>query len=623
METKSSLMKNIIVGTAGHIDHGKTTLVRALTGIDTDRLEEEKRRGISIDLGFAHLTHANIQFGFVDVPGHERFVKNMLAGAAGIDLVILVIGADESIKPQTREHFDICRLLGIRHGLIALTKADLVDPELLELVKLEAAEFAAGSFLEDAPILAVSGTTGQGLAELRDALVQLSSLVPPRDTQGPFRLPIDRSFTLHGFGTVVTGTLASGCIRLEDEVEVHPQGRRLRVRNLQVHGGPVPSATAGQRTAVNLAAVEAADLQRGMALTPPGLFRATQIIDCSFDLLPTALPLKHRQPIHFHAATSELEAEVRLLRGTTPIAPGQSGYVRLHLSEPVLLLPGDRFIARMFSPVTTIGGGTVLDNHPSPHLRKPAVLARLPELVGAGLGARLRLFAAESEIGETAANLAARCGAHPQAVLAEAPRAGLIPVKDPELRLIPHSILGSAQSRLQTVLADFHRSNPLLPGMPKASAPFPAFLVDLLLSGTKEVVADGDLLRLASHRLQLKADEDEAAAKIESLFRQAGLTVPPVPEVLSKSGIDPVRARSLLQLMLRDGRLVKIAADLIYHREAITNLRQILSSRKGQHFHVADFKDWTGVSRKYAIPLLEFLDRERLTRRDGDRRLIL
>jgi selenocysteine-specific elongation factor len=547
----------------------------------------------------------------------------MLAGAAGIDLVILVIGADESIKPQTREHFDICRLLGIRHGLIALTKADLVDPELLELVKLEAAEFATGSFLENAPILAVSGATGQGLAELRDALTRLSEQVPPRDTQGPFRLPIDRSFSLHGFGTVVTGTLASGRIRVEDEVEVHPQGRRLRVRNLQVHGGPVDTATAGQRTAVNLAAVEAADLQRGMVLTPPGLFRATQTIDCAFDLLPSALPLKHRQPIHFHSSTSELEAEVRLLRGTEPLAPGQSGFVRLLLSEPILLLPGDRFIARMFSPVTTIGGGTVLDNHPSPHLRKPAVLARLPELAHASLAARLRLFASESETGDTVANLAARCGAHPQAILAQATAAGLIPVKDPEPRLVPLAALATTLARLQAALADFHRQNPLLPGMPKASAPVPAFLLDLLLTRTKDVVADGDILRLATHRLQLKADEDEAAAKMESLFRQAGLAVPAVPEVLAKSGIDPSRARSLLQLLLRDGRLVKITADLICHREALVSLRQILASRKGQAFQVAEFKDWTGVSRKYAIPLLEFLDRERLTRRDGDRRLIL
>ena len=362
-------MKNIIVGTAGHIDHGKTALVRALTGIDTDRLKEEKERGISIDLGFAHLECGELRLGFVDVPGHERFIKNMLAGAAGIDVVMFVIAADESLMPQTREHFEICRLLGLRSGVIALNKADLVDPELLDLVKLELAEFFTGTFLAGAPIVAVSAKTGAGLAELREALVECARMAPARSSEGPFRLAIDRSFTLRGFGTIVTGTLAAGRLRVEDEVEVLPTRRRLRARNLQVHGSSVSEATAGQRTAVNLAAVEASELNRGMMLVPPGLFRATTAVECRFELLASAIKLKHGAPIHFHSGTAETEAEVRLLESLVPVVPGTTVLLRLLLKSPLPLLPGDHFIARMFSPVVTIGGGVVVENTPPLRLR--------------------------------------------------------------------------------------------------------------------------------------------------------------------------------------------------------------------------------------------------------------
>lgn len=616
-------MKNIIVGTAGHIDHGKTALVRALTGIDTDRLKEEKRRGISIDLGFAHLDHAGIRFGFVDVPGHERFVRNMLAGAGGIDAVILVIAADESIKPQTREHFDICRLLGIRHGLIALTKADAVDADLLELARLEVADFVAGSFLEGAPILPVSAVTGEGLPAFREALAALASSIPGRNDTGAFRLPVDRSFSLHGFGTIVTGTLLAGTIYADREVQVYPTRRVLRIRGLQVHGGPVSSASAGQRTAVNLAGIDASDLHRGMVLAPPGIFQPATAIDCRFDLLPSAPPLKHRAPIHFHSGAAEVEAEVRMLRGSTALEPGCSGYVRLLLREPLLLLPGDRFIARMFSPVVTIGGGLVIDNAPSTHVRKSAALDRLSSLEHAALDRRLAMWAAEQESGASVAALAARAGVLPEAVLQSAPQAGLVLLKDPEPRLVPRRSIAAVAARLSSAVAEFHRLNPLLPGMPRASAPAPAFLVDAALASEPSLTAEGDILRLRSFSPRLQAEEDAAAGRIEALFRDAGLAVPPVAEVLAHSGLDSTRARSLLQLLLRTGRLVKVDADLIYHQEAMDSLRGILAARRGQRFAVPEFKEWTGVSRKYAIPLLEFLDRLRLTRREGDKRLIL
>ncbi len=359
---KSVEMKNIVIGTAGHIDHGKTALVRALTGIDTDRLKEEKQRGISIDLGFAHLALSeNMRLAFVDVPGHERFIKNMLAGVGGIDLVLFVIAADESIKPQTREHFDICRLLGIRNGIIVLTKSDLADPDFIELVRLEADEFVRGSFLDGAPVVAVSSTTGAGLDELRAEIQKLAALVHEKDSSQYFRLPIDRAFSMRGFGTVVTGTLVAGTVRVEQEVDLHPAGRRIRIRGIQVHGSSVSQATAGQRTALNIAGVETSDLRRGMLLAEAARFQTTRQIDCSFELLPSAKPLKHRAPVHFHAGTAEVEAEVRRLRGTDSFRPGARDYIRFLLSEPLLLLPGDRFIVRMFSPVVTIGGGVVLD----------------------------------------------------------------------------------------------------------------------------------------------------------------------------------------------------------------------------------------------------------------------
>ncbi len=400
-------MKNIIIGTAGHIDHGKTALVRALTGIDTDRLKEEKQRGISIDLGFAHfqLTE-NVRLGLVDVPGHERFIKNMLAGVSGIDLVLFVIASDESIKPQTREHFDICMLLGLRKGMVVLTKADLAEGDLLELARLEAGEFVRGSFLENAPMVAVSAVTGAGLDELRAELAKLAETVPEKDASQYFRLPIDRAFAMRGFGAVVTGTLVSGAVRVDQEVELHPASKRVRVRGIQVHGADVQEAIAGQRTALNIAGLDSSELRRGMALAEAGRFHVTKQIDCAFDLLGSAKPLKHRAPVHFHAGTAEVEAEIRRLKGTDPIAPGSREYVRLVLSEPLLILPGDRFIVRMFSPVVTIGGGVVLD------IAAPrrAQTGRLAILERASLPQRIALLARESRYGIGIGELVARTG---------------------------------------------------------------------------------------------------------------------------------------------------------------------------------------------------------------------
>jgi len=608
-------MRNVIAGTAGHIDHGKTALIRALTGIDTDRLEEEKRRGISIDLGFAHLELAGgLRLGFVDVPGHERFVKNMLAGVAGIDLVLLVVAADESIKPQTREHFDICRLLGIPRGIVALTKSDLVDAETLALARMEVEEFVAGSFLEGAPVVAVSSTAGSGLDELRERLAEVAADVPPKDSSQFFRLPIDRSFSLRGFGTVVTGTLISGSVGRDQEVEVHPGGRRLRVRSVQVHGRSEDLALAGQRTALNLAAVDPSELARGMVLSEPGRFKPTREVDCRLELLPSAKTLKNRAPVHFHAGTAEIEAEVRWLG---------PGYARLILREPCLLLPGDRFIIRKFSPVVTIGGGVILDNGGHRYRRKEKAEARLRILSEGSPADRIALLVRESEFGISIPDLIARTGGevpHPDTALV---------LEGSPAWLVDRAWLEGASARLTDALRAFHRANPLLPGMPKEELRSgllpgsPPFLLDALLARTDGAVQQGETVRLVTHRIVLKQDEDQALAVIEEAFAGAGLKVPFVSEVLAKSGVEQARARSLLQILLRQKQLIRVTEELVFHSSAVQELRGRLAERKGHRFSVPDFKNWTGVSRKYAIPLLEYLDRERVTRREGDQRVVL
>jgi selenocysteine-specific elongation factor len=606
-----SPMKNIIVGTAGHIDHGKTALVRALTGIDTDRLEEEKRRGISIDLGFAHLDLApGVRVGFVDVPGHERFIKNMLAGAGGIDLVLLVVAAGESIKPQTREHFDICRLLGVRKGLVALTKADLVDRETLDLTRLEIEEFAAGSFLDGAPVVAVSAVTREGLDELRARLLELAGETPPKDSSRHFRLPIDRAFSMRGFGTVVTGTLVSGSVEKEQEVEVHPGGRRLRVRGIQVHGQAVERASAGQRTALNVTGAEPSELARGMALAEPGVFQATRYIDVRLELLPGAKPLKDRAPVHFHAGTAEVEAQVRLLA---------RGYARIVLREPLLLLPGDRFIIRMFSPVVTIGGGVVADITGHRYRRGEDAAARLDAL----LREPVEVLVRESEYGLGLADLVARTGLMPAEIEQASKSERLVALRQPQLWLVDRDWFDSALARVTNLLRAFHQQNPLLAGMPKQELRSREFLLDAIVERAPGIVSEGEIVRLASHKIVLKQDEEQARGSIEKAFRDAGLTAPAMSDVLAKAGLDPARARSLLQILLRDGRLVKVSDDLVFHRVAIDALRERLAPHKGARLTVPQFKDLARVSRKYAIPLLEYLDREHVTRREGDHRLVL
>jgi selenocysteine-specific elongation factor len=613
-------MKNIIVGTAGHIDHGKTALVKALTGIDADRLEEEKRRGITIDIGFAHLQLTpRLRLGFVDVPGHDRFVKNMLAGASGIDLALFVIAADESIKPQTREHFEICRLLGIGGGVIALTKADLVDADLLALVRLETEEFVAASFLAGAAIVPVSAATGEGLGDLRRELAEAAGRVPEKNTKGYFRLPIDRSFSMKGFGTVVTGTLVSGQVRKEQEVELHPGGRVLRVRNLQVYGAAAEQAHAGERTALNLADIEATDMTRGMTLTAPRRFQAIRHLDVRLELLASAKPLKHRAPVHFHAGAAEIEAEVRLLGGAAVVRPGETSFARIVLREPALVLPGDRFIVRMFSPVTTIGGGTVIDIS---GVRRPTI-ERLQSLAAARAPERVALLVREAPYGLDTAALVRLTG------LAESEFASPAVVCPERGWFVDRAWFHAAVARLTAAVRAHHRSKPLEVGIPKQDLRAkelpgaPAFLLDALLAAASELALEGEIVKLRTHQVVLQEDEEHARAAIERAFERAGLATPALTEVLAKSVVEAARARSLLQILLREKRLVRVSEELVFHRSALDRLRGLLAERRATRFNVGAFKDWTGISRKYAIPLLEYLDREHVTRREGDERVVL
>jgi selenocysteine-specific elongation factor len=623
------LMRHVIAGAAGHIDHGKTALVKALTGIDTDRLEEEKRRGISIDLGFAHLDlNSNLRLGLVDVPGHERFIKNMLAGASGIDLAMLVVAAEESIKPQTREHFDICRMLGIQKGVIALTKCDLVDPEIVDLVRLEMEEFVAGSFLEGAAIVPVSAITGAGLDRLRSALEVAAISTATKDSSRHARLPIDRSFSLRGHGTVTTGTLMAGSIAVEDELELYPGGAKVRVRGLQVHGKPVERAFAGERTALNLAGIDAAEVRRGMILAPPEVFRTASRIDCLIELLPGAPPLKHRAPVHFHAGTAAVEAEARLIDALDPVCPGTKTRVRFRLRDPLLLLPGDRFIVRMFSPVTTIGGGLVLDIDPPPRLRRILLAARLQRLEQGSPSERVLTLVEDARNGLSAADLVAKTAYLASEIRTIASGPAFLYLAPPHDWLVTRAWGEKKVTRLRDSLAEYHRSNPLKPGCPKEELRgreldgAPPFLLESLSAQAKDIVVEGEIVRLSSHRIALKQDEELALVRMERTFADAGLTTPSVPEVLAKSGIEPARARTLLQMLIRNKKLVRVSDDLVYHASAIDRLRQTLAARRNARFSVGDFKEWTGVSRKYAIPLLEFLDREHVTRREGDQRIV-
>jgi selenocysteine-specific elongation factor len=644
-------MKSIIVGTAGHIDHGKTTLVRALTGVDADRLPEEKRRGITIDLGFAELSLGDLVIGFVDVPGHERFVKNMLAGAHGIDAVALVIAADEGVMPQTREHFDISKLLGVAHGLVVITKIDAVDDELLELVRADAAELVAGSFLEHAPVVAASARSGAGLDELKERLREVAARVPARSSLSIARLPVDRAFTMRGFGAVVTGTLVAGEIAEGDELELLPVGVRVRVRGLQVHGRTTPRAVAGQRTAINLGGVDAASIERGMTLAPAGRLRATQIIDTELEVLPTApRAVRSRARVRVHLGAAEVLARVQVLEESGEIAVGARGYAQLRLESPVAALPDERFIIRSYSPQRTIAGGRILDAFASKHRGRARLDARtrLVALTQADGAARVVLYVeAAGDAGLRRADLAARTGWRDEALdaaTAEAiARGALVEAEGVYLGLKNFAnLLEAARSLVEA----HHKREPLQRGLARETlrerlfthvAPevFRAVLAGAERAGV--LISERDIVRAGSHTLALSDADSALRTRLEQIYLEAALAAPTFDDALARAataavaggkGITREHARKILQLSIDSGALVRVTNDLLFHRDALARLVETLREYAARHeperlIDVAAFKDLANVSRKYAIPLLEYLDRARITRRAGDRRLIL
>jgi selenocysteine-specific elongation factor len=625
----------VVIGTAGHIDHGKSSLVLALTGTDPDRLKEEKARGITIELGFAHTVEHDVTFSFVDVPGHERFVKNMLAGVGGMDLVILVVAADESVMPQTREHFEICRLLRVPAGLVVLTKSDLVDADTVELVRLEVKDLVAGSFLEDAPIVAASSRTGAGLPELRTTLAGLATATRGRRAVGAPRLPIDRVFSMRGFGTVVTGTLISGRIRENDELVVLPSDRAVKVRGVQVHGAKRNEAVAGQRSAVNLGSVEVADVARGETLTLPGALTVTRRLDATIELLPGVKPLRHGARVRFHQGTSELLGRVAV-SGGPEIEPGSTSHVRIRLESAAVLTRGDRFILRAYSPPTTIAGGEVLDPAPPrTGVRTTAGRARFARLSAGGDAALVCLIEESGVEGLPVEEVASRCGASSDAVedvarslvgSGQAVRAGNM--------LVAPATIAAMKKALVSALGDYHKQQPLVEGMPReearerlfARAPAPVFelvLGDLVSS--KQIVAR-DRLALATHKLALSDEEARARDALERVYRDGGLKPPDRASLATQVGVKPDVVDRMTQLLVRQKVLVRIE-DLMFHESALARLKEEVRSlrKEGQPatIDVAAFKDRYGITRKFAIPLLEYLDRERVTRRVGDARQIL
>ncbi|SMC19088.1 selenocysteine-specific translation elongation factor SelB [Desulfacinum hydrothermale DSM 13146] len=631
-------MNQVVLGTAGHIDHGKTSLIRALTGIDTDRLKEEKQRGITIELGFAYLDLPDgSRLGIVDVPGHERFVKHMVAGASGIDLVALVVAADEGVMPQTREHLEICQLLRVKEGLVVLTKIDMVDdPDWIDMVEEDVREFLQGTFLDGASVVKVSAVTGEGMDELKKVLLEKVAQVPGRSQAGPFRLSIDRVFTMRGFGTVVTGTSLSGKLRVGDPVTIYPSGIKTKVRGLQVHNQDVQEVFPGQRTAINLQGVDRETVQRGEVLATPDSLLPSYMLDVSLDLLPSApKPLKDRQKIRFHTGTMETVATLILL-DRQELSPGESAFAQVRLDRPLAVLRGDRFVLRSYSPIRTLGGGEILHPVPKKHKGKDKAQA------AASLG--LLQSGSESEIllwhvldagwtGVSEAELKIRSNVMGKAFrdnLARLVSQKAVLLYDKESRRYIHpDVLRAVETDLLKVLDAYHRKNPLKAGMPKEEVsaqmerPIDPKLLGYVfrqLSERGELVQEKEVVRLTSHKVDLTDDEKKIRDCIEEIYRKAWLQPPFFKVVVEDLPGNSRQHKDVLEWMLAQKTLVKVKEDLFFHRKAIEDLKERLVGflKEHQEISAAQFKEMTQASRKYTIPLLEYFDGQRVTIRVGD-----
>src|SRR5215203_4369046 len=593
-------MSSLIVGTAGHIDHGKSTLVRALTGVDPDRLPEEKRRGITIDLGFADLELGELRLGFVDVPGHERFIRNMLAGAHGIDLLALVIAADEGVMPQTREHFDICRLLGVRNGIVVITKKDLVDEEVLALVEDEARELVTGSFLENAPVVAASARTGEGLDELKERLAEMGRTVPARSKDFTLRLPIDRAFSMKGFGSVVTGTLISGTITEGDELELLPLNTPVRVRGLQVHSKAVQEAHAGQRTAVNLAGIDTSQIERGMVLAASGRLRPTQVVDAWLDVLPGASrALRSRSRVRLHIGAAEVLGRVRVLERSSEIAQAKGGLAQLRLEAPVVALHGDRFILRSYSPAETIAGGVVVDPFATRHRGRELdeAVQLLRSLMRDDRTAKFAAFVKSSgKRGLRIADIAAATGwsNNVLATVAKEVQADGSVIDAGEVYLARES-LDHLSEAVTNELERHHKREPLARGMLRETLREKVFahsLPDIFagviqrLESDGKVVSEKDIVRLSSHSVGLSEQDAELSKRLEQLYLAAGVEAPSIDEAMTRANVvstQRVQARKLLQLLIDGRKLIRVQGEMFMHAQVLAGLKGKLLEYAARH----------------------------------------
>ncbi len=630
--------KRRIVGTAGHIDHGKTALVQALTGVDCDRLPEEKRRGITIDLGFANWNTDQFQIGFIDVPGHERFVKNMLAGVGGIDSVLLVVAADESIKPQTREHFAICRLLGIQAGLVAITKSDLVEDDIVQLVRLEIEDLVRGSFLEHKPVIAVSAVTGEGIEALREALVESVQGVEERDVlHRPFRLPIDRSFTMKGFGSIVTGTSLSGSVTSDSEIEVLPSGVVSRARNVQVHGSPREEAFAGERTSINLSDVSLDRLHRGEQVVSAGVFRPSSVLTVELRLLEDAPALKDQTRVRFHLYSAERIGSIRILSGQDrTVAPGGRVRAQVRLDVPVVAVAGDRFVIRRYSPAITMGGGVVLDPH-LPRLSRTTRDEVLDALTSPDFGQRVEQLTRFAGLqGLSMRDLESRTGILAEELrrrLANAPAHDLLTISGSNEVWLHRAHVKEFRAAAMNFLQDYFEQNRMTTGVSKGEfiqklipGQTDARIVEFLLSDLVSesiIVIQGDRIDVPGRSKELGGQEGELARLLEKRFLEAGLKAPSVTELVQTIPRKPKVIEGLVPYLVKTGVLVRLAEGLFVHRDVLEEARRRLAEHSGETIDVAWFKNFFDLTRKVAIPLLEYFDQSGVTRRVGDSRRIL
>ncbi|MCX5863541.1 MAG: selenocysteine-specific translation elongation factor [Deltaproteobacteria bacterium] len=634
-------MREIVLGTAGHVDHGKTSLVRALTGIDTDRLKEEKKRGITIELGFAFLDlPCGHRLGIIDVPGHERFVKNMVAGATGIDLLAFVIAADEGIMPQTREHFEICRLLGVKRGLVILTKKDMVDADWLALVQEDVRQFLADSFLADAPIVAVSSTTGEGLDEVRQILDTLVRGSEFSEAHGPFRLPVDRVFSMKGFGVVVTGTSISGRITVGEDITVYPQGHTAKIRGIQVHGQDVELVEAGKRTAINIQGLDTEMISRGNMLATPGTLAPSYLLDADFFYLSScAKPLKNRSRVRVHIGTAEIMGRIVLLEDEE-LAPGSRANVQILLEEPFGAWPGDRYVVRSYSPVATIGGGGIWNASPPKRRRFKEANSQVFALYQEGSAEDISLLhLREAGVsGLTFESLCVKMGQFGKRFrkLLDGPISSrkIIMVDSERQRMVAAETFEAMGASLTNILADFHRDNSMKPGLSKEELRsrlhgdmgqrfFQLLLNTLVKQGT--IVVDESVVRMAGHQVSLKADAQSIRTEMETFYAEAGLTPPTVREVQERFAKYPAPlVREVLELLVREQVLVKISEDLYFQGRALAALQEQMVAfiKKEGEIDAPRFKNLTGLTRKFSIPLLEYFDKIKVTIRVGDRRLL-